>query len=68
MRRYRPSLATMPSDALVLASIDRAGDHAGVLGVLLVVVAIGGLVYGLVRLAARSRVGRARKSDRTPDA
>jgi hypothetical protein len=53
----------MPSDALVIASIDRAGDHAAVFGVLLVVVAVGGLVYGLVRLVARSR-----KSDRTPDA
>jgi hypothetical protein len=56
------------SHELVIASIDRAGDHAAVFGVLLVVVAIGGLVYGLVRLAAKSRVGRARKSDRTPDA
>jgi hypothetical protein len=58
----------MSTDALVIASIDRAGDHAGVLGVLLLAVAIGGLVYGLVRLTAKSRVGRARKRDRTPDA
>jgi hypothetical protein len=56
------------SQAIVIASIDRAGDHAAVVGVLLVVVAVGGLVFALVRLAARSRVGRARKSDRTPDA
>jgi hypothetical protein len=58
----------MPTDALVIANLDRAGDHAGVFGVLLAVVAIGGLVYGLVRVAAKSRAGRTRKSDRTPDA
>jgi hypothetical protein len=58
----------MPTDALVIASIDRAGDHAAVFGVLVVAVAIGGLVYGLVRVAAKSRAGRTRKSDRTPDA
>jgi hypothetical protein len=58
----------MPIDALVLASLDRAGDHAGVFGVLLAVVAIGGLVYGLVRVAAKNRAARMRKSDRTPDA
>jgi ABC-2 type transport system ATP-binding protein len=39
---------------LVIASIDRAGDHAGVLGVLVLVAAIGGLIYGLAR--ARSVV------------
>lgn len=60
----------MPTDsvALVIAGIDRAGDHAAVFGVLLVVVAIGGLVYGLVRLVAKGRGARARKSDRTPGA
>jgi hypothetical protein len=62
----------MPSEglsyALVIASIDRAGDHAAVVGVLLLAVAIGGLVYGLVRLVAKSRGARARKSDRTPEA
>jgi hypothetical protein len=65
-------VAAVPSEdlsrALVIAGIERAGDHAGVLGVLLLAVAIGGLVYGLVRLVAKSRVARARKSDRTPDA
>jgi hypothetical protein len=58
----------MPSEALVIASIDRAGDHAAVFGVLLVVVAVGGLLFGLLRLAAKSRAGRARKTDRTPEA
>jgi hypothetical protein len=53
--------------ALVIASIDRAGDHAAVLGVFLAVAAIGGLVYGLVRLAAKTRAGRADR-DRKRDA
>lgn len=61
------------SHALVIASIDRAGDHAAVLGVLVLVAAIGGLVYGLGRLAAGSRAGRTRSArgpdtDRRPDA
>jgi hypothetical protein len=51
------------SHALVIANIERAGDHAAVVGVLLVVVAIGGLIYGLVRLAAKSRTGRNRRPD-----
>jgi hypothetical protein len=58
--------------ALVIANIDRAGDHAAVLGVVVAVAAVGGLIYGLVRLAARSRASRARSTrpgpDRTPDA
>jgi hypothetical protein len=58
---------------LVIASIDRAGDHAGLLGVLVLVAAIGGLIYGLVRIAAKNRAGRTRsapgpESDRRPDA
>jgi hypothetical protein len=48
---------------LVIASIDRAGDHAAILGVIAVIAAVGGLVYGLVRLAGKNRAGRAR-SDR----
>jgi hypothetical protein len=44
----------------MIASIDRAGDHAVVLGVLVLIVAIGGLCYWLVQLAARRRAGRAR--------
>ncbi len=53
------------SAELVIASIDRAGDHAAILGVLLLVAAAGGLVYGLVRIAAKSRT---RKTRRRPDA
>jgi hypothetical protein len=53
------------SQALVIASIERAGDHAAVLGVLVVLAAAGGLVYGLVRLAARSRAARARSAPGT---
>jgi hypothetical protein len=43
---------------LVIASIDRAADHAAVVGVLLAGVAIGGLAYGLFRLAAKARTVR----------
>jgi hypothetical protein len=58
------------SHAVLLANIDRAGDHAAVLGVLVLVAAIGGLVYGLVRLGVKSRARSARRaeSDRGPDA
>lgn len=48
---------------LVIASIDRAGDHAVVLGVMALIAAVGGLGYGLVRLVGRRRAGRTR-SDR----
>jgi hypothetical protein len=51
------------SAELVMASIDRAGDHAAVVGVLFVVIAVGGLLYGLVRLAARTRSARNRRRD-----
>jgi hypothetical protein len=51
------------AQALVIASIDRAGDHAVILGVFVAVAAVGGLAYGLFRLVARSRAGRTR-SDR----
>jgi hypothetical protein len=54
------------SVGLVIANVDRAGDHAAVLGVLLLVAAVGGLVYGLVRIAAKSRTRS--KTDRRPDA
>jgi hypothetical protein len=58
---------------LVIANIDRAGDHAAVLGVLVLVAAAGGLVYGLVRHAVKSRARRTHASrgpdaDRGPDA
>ncbi|MGH2745913.1 MAG: hypothetical protein ACRDLY_10880 [Thermoleophilaceae bacterium] len=42
----------------LLASIDRAGDHAMVLGLLVVIAAIGALVYGLVQLLRKRREGR----------
>lgn len=50
----------------MIASIDRAVDHAVVLGVLVLIAAIGALAYWLILLAARRRVGRAR-SDRGPE-
>jgi ABC-type nitrate/sulfonate/bicarbonate transport system permease component len=50
----------------MIASIDRAGDHAVVLAALVLIVAVGGLVYWLVLLAARRRAGRAH-SDRGPE-
>jgi hypothetical protein len=61
------------SHALVIANIDRAGDHAAVLGVVVVVAAVGGLLYGLVRLAVKSRADRTRsargpETDRRPHA
>jgi hypothetical protein len=52
-------------DALI-ASIDRAGDHALVLGLLVVVAALAGLVYGLVQLAGKMRAGRPR-AHRAPE-
>lgn len=57
------------SHALVIANVDRAGDHAAVLGVLVLVVVISGMVYGLVRLGGRIRAGSARgtDNDRGPD-
>jgi hypothetical protein len=51
------------STNLVVASIDRAGDHAAVVGVLFVVIVVGGLLYGLVRLAARTRSVRNRRRE-----
>jgi hypothetical protein len=57
------------SHAILLANVDRAGDHAAVLGVLVLIAAIGGMVYGLVRLAGKSRARAARDADidRRPD-
>jgi ABC-type nitrate/sulfonate/bicarbonate transport system permease component len=48
---------------LLIANIDRAGDHAGILGILLLVAFIGALGYGLVQVV-RKRAVRAR-SDRS---
>jgi hypothetical protein len=58
------------SHGLVLANSDRAGDHAAVVGVVVLVAAIGGLVYGLVRLVVgnRARSARGPETDRRPDA
>jgi hypothetical protein len=55
----------MPAD-LVIANIERAGDHAAVMGVVFAIVVLGGLAYGLVRLASRSRASRTRTAPRTP--
>jgi hypothetical protein len=46
---------------LVIASIERAGDHAAVMGVVLGVAVVGGLIYGLVRLAVRARGSRTQR-------
>jgi hypothetical protein len=51
------------SHDLLIASIERAGDHAAVVGVLVLVAAASGLVYGLVRVAGRSRARSARRAD-----
>jgi hypothetical protein len=44
--------------ALVIANLDRAGDHVAALGMLVGVAVVAGAVYGLVRLVGRSRPGR----------
>lgn len=49
---------------LVIASIDRAADHAEALGIVVLITAVGGLVYGLVRLMGKSRAGRAHSDNR----
>jgi ABC-type glucose/galactose transport system permease subunit len=46
---------------LVIASIERAGDHAAIMGVVVGVVVVGGLIYGVVRLAVRARGSRTRR-------
>jgi hypothetical protein len=51
---------------LVIADATRAGDHAAVLGVLVLIAAVGGLIYGLARLVAKSRADRTR-SDHSPE-
>jgi hypothetical protein len=55
-----------PSVTAMIASLDRAGDHAVVLAVLILIAAVVGVVYWLVQLAARRRAGRAH-SDRDPE-
>jgi hypothetical protein len=56
-RRSVPAMAA----ELVIASIERAGDHAAVMGVVLGVAVVGGLIYGLVRLAVRARGSRTQR-------
>jgi hypothetical protein len=61
------------SPDLVVANVERAGDHAAIVGVLALVAAVGGAAYGLVRLVARSRASRTRpergpKPHRGPEA
>lgn len=51
---------------LVIANVDRAGDHAVVLAIVLAIAVVGGLVYGLVRFVGNRRAGGAR-SDRGPE-
>lgn len=54
------------SHALVIANVERAADHGAVLGVVVLIAAVGGLVYGLVRLVVKRRAGGPR-SDRGPE-
>lgn len=54
------------SHALVIAAADRAGDHATLLGIVVLIAAVGGLIYGLVRLVGKRRAGR-KRSDRDPE-
>ena len=51
----------------VIADVNRAGDHLLIVGALIVIAAVGGLVYGLVRLVGRRRASRT-PSDCGPDA
>ena len=52
------SAPELPMSALI-ASIDRAGDHAVVVGMLAMIALVGGLVYRLFQLMKR-RAGRSR--------
>ncbi len=45
---------------LVIANVDRAGGHIVIVGVLVVVAAVGGMIYGLVRLVGKNRAARTR--------
>lgn len=53
--------------ALLIASshaddhLSRAADHALVIGVALLIALVGGLIYGLVRLVARTRANRSHR-------
>ncbi len=50
----------------LLASIDRAGDHAVALGLVTVIAAVASLVYGLIQLLGKRREVRTR-SHRGPE-
>jgi hypothetical protein len=50
----------------LIAAIDRAGDHAAVFGLLVLVAGVAGLIYGLVHLAGKRRADRA-QSDQGPE-
>ena len=54
------------TQGLVIAAVDRAGDHAAVLGVVLLIAVVGGFVYLVVK--GRARSGRDSKSDPGPEA
>jgi hypothetical protein len=45
----------------LLASIDRAGGHAPLLGLLVLIAVLGALVYGVVQLTGKRRAGRTRQ-------
>jgi hypothetical protein len=47
----------------LIASIERAGDHVVVVGVLALVAAVAAIVYWLVQLVSKRRVGRPHPDD-----
>jgi hypothetical protein len=57
---------TLMSHEFVLANIERAGDHAVVVGVMVAIAAAGGVAYGLARLVGR-RHARSDKDARRPE-
>jgi hypothetical protein len=50
--------------ALTIANVDRASDHAALFAVVVLIAAVGGLVYVLVQLAGKRRAGRTRPGRR----
>lgn len=48
------------AQALIIANVERAADHGAALGIVVLVAAVGGLLYGLVRLLGKRRAGRPR--------
>jgi hypothetical protein len=47
---------------VVIANLERAGEHAAPLGVVVLIVAFGALVYGLVRFAVGRRASASRST------